>query len=161
MGASTFRWSNIAIPLAIFSLSIIITVFFYHRLHFELAYHFNSDGSPDRWLSREAITIWFLVPQLILTGVAVAVTWGADRLSARFRQPDSNQPGPEKIIPLMGNMIALPQIIFSFAMLDIFSYNSYRIHLMPLWVFAVIVMGLGIIILGVFFVRVIRRVLGN
>jgi hypothetical protein len=48
----------------------------------------------------------------------------------------------------MGNMIVLPQIVLGFVMLDIIIYNSYRIHLMPLWVFALIVMGIGGIILG-------------
>ncbi len=60
----------------------------------------------------------------------------------------------------MGNMIALPQIILCFAMLDIFSYNSYQVHIMPLWVFALITMGLGGIILGIFFIRAIRRAWG-
>ncbi len=60
----------------------------------------------------------------------------------------------------MGNMVALPQIILCFAMLDIFSYNSYQIHIMPLWVFALIIMGLGGIILGVFFIRAIQQAWG-
>ena len=60
----------------------------------------------------------------------------------------------------MGNMIALPQVILCFAMLDIFSYNSYQIRLMPLWVFALIVMGLGTIISGIFFMWGLRQFLG-
>jgi hypothetical protein len=58
-------------------------------------------------------------------------------------------------------MVALPQIILGFAMLDIFSYNSYQIHLMPLWIFALIVMGLGGMALGIFFILAIRGVLGT
>jgi hypothetical protein len=46
-------------------------------------------------------------------------------------------------------------------MLDIFSYNSYQIHLIPLWVFALIVMVLGGIILGVIFLQAIRRIRGG
>jgi hypothetical protein len=57
----------------------------------------------------------------------------------------------------MGNMIAMPQIILFFAMLDILSYNSYQIHLLPLSVFALIIMGLGSIMLAMFFVQAIRR----
>ncbi len=64
----------------------------------------------------------------------------------------------EGIIRLMGNMMALPQIVLGFVMLDIFIYNSYRIHIMPLWIFAVIVMGAGVIVLGIFFLRAIRDV---
>jgi membrane-bound ClpP family serine protease len=59
---------------------------------------------------------------------------------------------------LMGNMMALPQIILGFAMLQVFSYNAYQIQLMPLWAFALLVMGLGGIILGVFFTLAVRQV---
>jgi hypothetical protein len=58
-------------------------------------------------------------------------------------------------------MIALPQLVLAFAMLAIFSYNSYGIYLMPLWVFALIVMGLGGIILGAFFFLAIRQILAR
>ena len=155
-----FRWSYIILPLAILSLSIILTAYFYHQLPTEVAYHFKLDGSPDRWLSREMIILWLLVPQLLLTLVAGAITWGITKLGILSRQPESTWIKPEGILSLMGNMIALPQIILCFAMLDIFSYNSYQMHIMPLWVFALITMGLGGIILGIFFIRAIRRAWG-
>ncbi len=156
-----FHWSYILLPAVILLLSIILTVYFYHRLPVEVAYHFKSDGLPDRWLSREAIILWTLLPQLLLTLLAAAFTWGITRLGARFRQPESAVVKSERIILLMGSMIALPQTILCFAMADIFSYNSYRIHLLPLWVFALIVMGVGGIILGIFFLQAIRQVWGT
>ncbi|MFC2041041.1 DUF1648 domain-containing protein [Chloroflexota bacterium] len=145
-------------PMVIFLLSVILTVYFYQRLPVDVAYHFKSDGLPDRWLSRGAITLWTLLPQIFLTLLAGAITWGIARLSTLFRQLDSSRIKPESILLVMGNMVALPQIVLLFAMLDIFSYNSYQIHILPLWVFAVIVMAIGGAILGIFFVRVIRRV---
>jgi len=155
-----FHWGYIILPVVILLLSIIVTACFYHRLPVELAYHFKSDGSPDRWLSRGAIILWMLLPQLFLTLLAGAITWGITRLGALFRQPESTWIKPERILILMGNMVALPQIILCFAMLDIFSYNSYQIHLLPLWVFSLIIMGLGGIILGIFFIRAIRQAWG-
>lgn len=152
-----FRWSYIILPLAILSLSIILTAYFYHQLSAEVAYHFKLDGSPDRWLSREMITIWLLAPQLLLTLVAGAITWGITKLGILSRQPENTLIKPERILSLMGNMIALPQIVLCFAMLDIFSYNAYQIHIMPLWVFALIIMGLGGITLGIFLILAIRR----
>ena len=150
-----FRWTYIILPVAILLLSIILTGYFYHLLPKEVAYHFK-DGSPDRWMSRGAIIAWTLTPQFFFTLLAGAIAWGMLKLSTHFQQTESNWVG--KMLSLMGNMIALPQIILGFAMLDIFSYNSYQIHLMPLWLFAVIVMGLGGIILGIFFTLAIRRV---
>ena len=153
----TFHWSYIMLPVVFLLLSIIVTAYFYRLLPAEVANHFQSDGSPDRWLSRSAIILWMFLPQLSLTLLAGAITWGITRLGALFRQPESTRIKPERILLLMGNMIALPQMMLGFAMLDIFSYNSYQIRLMPLWMFALIIMGLGSIVLGVFFIRVIRQ----
>ena len=152
----TFHWGYIILPVGIFLLSIILIAYFYRLLPAEVAYHFQADGSPDRWLGRGAIILWVLLPQLFLTLLAGAITWGISKLAALFRQPDNTWIKPERILSLMGNMVALPQIILCFAMLDIFSYNSYQIHLLPLWVFALIIMGLGGIILGVFFIKAVR-----
>ena len=98
------------------------------------------------------------LPQLFLTLLAGVFTWGITRFSARFKQPDSTRTKPERILSLMGNMIVLPQIILGFAMLRIFIYNSYQIQIMPLWTFALIIMVLGGIILGIFFIRAIKQV---
>jgi len=155
-----FHWSYIILPLAILSLSLILTAYFYHQLSTEVAYHFKFDGSPDRWLSREMVTLWLLVPQLLLALGAGAIVWGITKLGVLSRQSGSAGVKPETMLSLMGNLVALPQIILCFAMLDIFSYNSYQMHIMPLWVFALIIMGLGGIILGIFFVLAIRRAWG-
>ena len=152
-----FHWGYIILPVAVFLLSIILVACFYRLLPVEVAYHFQSDGSPDRWLSRGMIVFLMLLPQLILTLLSGAITWGIARVSALFSRPPNTGIKPERILLLMGNMIALPQIILCFAMLDIFSYNSYQIHLLPLWAFALIIMGLGGIVLGVFFIQAIRR----
>ncbi|MDP2729693.1 MAG: DUF1648 domain-containing protein [Dehalococcoidales bacterium] len=154
-----FRWSYILLPLVIFLLSLAIIFFFYPRLPGEIAYHFEA-GLPDRWLRRTAIVLWMLLPQLFFTLLAGAVTWGVTRLAALFKQRETPVIKPERIILIMGNMVALPQTILAFAMLDIFIYNSYRIRLLPLWLFALIVMGLGGIILGAFFISAVRRAWG-
>ena len=140
------------LPAAILLLSVILAACFYRLLPGEVAYHFT-DGFPDRWASRGAIIIWMLVPQFFLFLLATALVWGITKLGAYFRQVETTRVKPEKVLSLMGNMVALPQIILSFAMLDIFLYNSYQIHLMPVLVFALIIMGLGGIFLGIFFVQ--------
>jgi len=135
-----FHWSYIILPVVILLLSIILTAYFYHLLPVKVAWHFEADGSPDEWLGRGTIILWMLLPQLFLTLLAGAITWGITKLGALFRQPESTWIKPESILVLMGNMVALPQVILCFAMLDIFSYNSYQIHILPLWVFALIIM---------------------
>ena len=121
-----------------------------------MAYHFK-DGLPDRWTSRGVATAWLLVPQFLLTGLGAAVVTGIIKLGNRLQPTPNNR--TETMLLVMGNMVALPQLVLTFAMLAIFSYNSYGIYLMPLWVFALIVMGLGGIILGALFFLAIKQAL--
>ncbi|MFC1911923.1 hypothetical protein ACFLXG_02040 [Chloroflexota bacterium] len=152
----SFRWRYIALPVAILLFSVIITAYFYHLLPGEVAYHFQ-DSAPDKWMSRGAIIAGTLTPQFILVLLAAAIVWVMIKIGTRFPQVEPGR--VQSMLSIMGNMFVLPQIILGFAMLNIFSYNSYQIHLMPLWLFALIVMVLGGIILGVFFTRVIRQIL--
>jgi len=156
-----FRWRYIILPLTILLLSIVLVIYFYRLLPADVAYHFESDGSPDSWISRGMAILWTLLPQFFLTLLAVTVTWGATKLNILGKQSMAAGINLRTIPALMSNMVTLPQIILCFAMLDIFSYNAYQIRLMPLWAFALIVMGLGAIILGIFFVRVVRQVWGS
>jgi uncharacterized membrane protein len=149
-----FRWTYIVLPLAILILSVILTVSFYGLLPLEVAYHFE-DGTPDQWMSRGAIIAWLIIPQLFLVLIGIVISGGTTILSARF-QPTENT-STSKVLPIMGNMVALPQIILIFAMLDIFLYNAYQIHLLPLWIFALIVIVLGSIVLGIFFIQALRQ----
>ena len=152
----SFRWSYIILPIAILLLAIILAAFFYPQLPTEVAYHFKPDDSPDKWLSREMIMVWLLTPQLCLAILAGVIVWGITKLSILSSQTEGNL-RPERILSLMDNIIGLPQLIICFAMLDIFSYNSYGTHIMPIWIFALTIMGLGGIILGMLFVLAIRR----
>ena len=158
-GILPFRWRYILLPMAVFILSIILTAYFYHLLPGEVAYHFKADGSPDKWLGREMIIAWTLVPQILLTLVAGGLTWRITKLSILFGQAESTRIKSDGVLLLIGNMIVLPQVILCFAMLDIFSYNSYQIHIMPVWLFALIIMVLGGITLGILFIRIIRQTL--
>ncbi len=149
-----FRWKYIALPLGILGLSAAMAAFFYPRLPAALAYHFAA-GAPDRWMDRASFLAWMLVPQFLLAGLAGGVIRGMLAL-ARRAQPEKT---PEGILLVMGNMIALPQAILSFAMLNVFSYNAYGAQIMPLWLFALIVMALGGGALGVFFILAMRQTL--
>jgi len=154
----SFRWRYLALPIFVLLLSFGLAAYFYPRLPGDIAYHFK-DGLPDRWLGRGAVTAWLLVAQCLLTGIGAAIVMAITRLGNRF-QPTADKRA-EPMLLLMGNMVALPQLVLSFAMLAIFSYNSYGIYLMPLWVFALIVMGLGGIILGILFFFAIKQTLAR
>ena len=148
----SFRWTYIVLPLAVLIISIALTAFFYRLLPAELAYSFKP-GAPDNVTGRGAVLAWTLAPQFFFALSAAAIVFGVSKLGKRFREADGSWIKPGKILSLMGNMLALPQAVLAFAMLDIFVYNTYQTHLMPLWVFALIIMAMGGFYLGVFFVQ--------
>jgi uncharacterized membrane protein len=156
-GSVRFSWAYVMLPGLILVLSIILAVAFLALLPSDTAYHFK-DGLPDRWTSRVSIITWTIAPQFIFFLLALVVSSVILSLSRRFRRTEVKP--VRKLISIMGNMIALPQIILTFAMLDIFLYNSYRIHLIPLWLFALIVMVAGGIIIGLFLIRAYRQFQG-
>jgi uncharacterized membrane protein len=149
-----FHWTYIVLPLAIFLLAVILTVYFYRLMPSEVAYHFE-DSAPDKWMSRGAILAWLLIPQFFLVLVGIVISGGTTLLSQRLLQAESTP--IREILPIMGNMVALPQIILIFAMLDIFLYNAYQIHLLPMWIIALIVIILGSLVLGIFFIQALRQ----
>jgi uncharacterized membrane protein len=148
-----FRWTFIVLPVVLLFISLVLTGVFYPQLPTQVAYHFQ-DSSPDRWLSRGALVAWLVVPQFLLTLLAFGVV-RLVLLSARYWPVENTL--LRRLLPVMGNMLALPQIILTLAMLDTFLYNAYQIRLIPLWIPAVIIMVLGLIILGVFFFQSIRQ----
>ena len=148
-----FRWTYIALPVALFLLSLILAACFYPLLPVEIAYHFQND-SPDKWLSRGVFIGWMVVPQVFFVIFSIIIVRIVMITSRYLPQPNSPLPN---LLPIMGNMIALPQIILFFAMLDFFLYNAYQIKLIPLWIFTLIVLVLGAIILVILFIRTLRR----
>ena len=155
--APAFRWRYIALPLVVLILTVAMVGYFYRLLPPEVAYHFQSDGSPDQWLNRSTIVLWALLPQFFLTILAGAITWGLSKLGSISGDIAAVMAKLGRLLLVMGNMVAIPQVILCFAMLDIFSYNSYQVHILPLWVFALIVMAVGAIVLTVFFFQTVRQ----
>jgi len=131
--------------------------YFYRLLPADVGYHFQSDGSSDQWLNRTTIVLWSLLPQLFLTIVSGAVTWLISKLSTTSSDIADIMVKLGRLPLVMGNMVVIPQIILFFAMLDIFSYNSYQVHILPLWALSLIVMVTGAVILTVIFIQTIRR----
>ena len=150
----SFRWIYILLPAAILLLSVILAAFFYRLLPDEVAYRFSGD-EPTRWFGRGGVTAWVIGLQLVFALLSLAITYIATTASRRLQlsETDLNR----SLFTIMGNLMALPQIILFFAMLDIFLYNAYQIKLIPLWVFALIVMVLGGLVLGIFFIQTIRQ----
>jgi uncharacterized membrane protein len=141
-----FRISYIVGPLMVLALTIALVAFFYHLLPARVGYHFNSDGTPDLWLSRTALITLGLGLQFLFTLVAAGCVFIARLLG---RQTGTSL-SVEGIVQFMGNVLAFPQLVVVFVMADILSYNAYQTHFMPMWIFLLAVIGLATVGLGVF-----------
>ena len=151
----TFRWKYILLSLVLLLLAVILVAIFYPQLTEEVAYRFGIDGSPGDHARREVIASLALIPQFVFALVSVAVVRGVIVLS-RSSEQVAGAVNPEKLVLFMGNMVALPQIIIGFVMFDIFIYNVYSRHLMPVWLFALIAMVLAGIVLTIFLIQAIK-----
>ena len=139
-------------PLVLLVIYVIIAAVFYNMLPSgQVAYHFLTDGTPDAYASRAAVTGIGLAIQVILVLISLGIVFGISRSGFL-----SNQEGavikPESLLTFMGNVLVLPQVILLFAMYDIFSYNLYQVHPLSVWLFAVII--LVITTIGFFFLIV-------
>jgi hypothetical protein len=139
-------------------LSLVFVAWFYRLLPAEVGYLFGDGGEAEARAGRGGIALWAVIPQLVLTLAAWGLTLGIGRLARMSGQTEKSAVSSDAALVFIGNMIAIPQIILCFAMLDIFSYNSYQVHLLPLWLLALIVLVGGGIILSIFFIRALLRV---
>jgi len=156
-GELAFRWKYIILPVALLLLSILLSAYFYRLLPAEVAYHFEPDGTPDKWFSRRIAMVWALAPQFLFTLLAAVTILGITKLGLFFSRMRGATINLEKILSLMGNIIALPQFIICFAILDIFSYNSYKLHIVPMRIFLFTILGLATIALILLLVFIFQK----
>lgn len=150
----SFRWSFVALPLAMLLISIVLAVIFYGRLSPEVAYRF-SNGHPVSSASRGALLGWSLGLQLVFTLLSLAMTALVTYAARRMQVIET--PLNKMLFAIIGNVVALPQIIIAYAVLDIFLYNIYVKSLPSLWAFALLVMVVGGAILAVLFARAMAQ----
>jgi hypothetical protein len=148
-----FRWKLIAFPAVILAISIILCAVFYGQLSEDVGWTFQDDGSPDRWTSKGSLVFWVIGLQVFFLLAASGIIKGITGIYNKYTDSDSGPMNPGIMIGIMGNMLVVPQVIIFFAMIDVFSYNSYQTHFLPLWLNALIVLLTGGIILGIFFLR--------
>ena len=154
-----FKWKYVILPWIFLALSVVLIWVYYSRLPFQVAWHFKSDGSGDGFVIKPLIIFWTLLPQVLLTLGATLITWIFTFMANRYLEAEHVLVDPRRIFMLIGNMVAIPQLIIVFAMLDIFRYNSNQSHLQPsVLIFALIVMVAGGIVLGVLLMQVMQHV---
>jgi hypothetical protein len=149
--SARFRWRAVPLPVIILVLVAGMCAWFYGKLPARPASSFAVNGMPFAFVSRGTLMMWALLPQLLLTLLALMVAWGVTRLGALLRSGEASLMRLDNLLLVIGNMVALPQLILAFAMLNTFGYNAYQARLVPLWAVVIVVVIAGAIILGVFY----------
>jgi uncharacterized membrane protein len=152
-----FRWKYVLLPLCVIFLSLGLTAIFYGQMQEKIAWVFKLNGTPSAYLAKGTVVGILLGAQALLLVLSFALVWSLGRLGRVIGGQSSEALKLSSVMLVMGNMLGLPQLVLFFAMLDIFSYNAYTVHLLPLWAFGLIVMVSGGIVLGIFFVRAMTR----
>ncbi len=153
------RWSYFILPLAILLVSVIITVYFYGKLPAQVVWQLNSAASPT--VSRGQIALWAIVPQVLLALLAFFIALGASRIGDLFKEASASGIQLDSVLLVMSNVVVIPQLILTFAILRIFSYNSFQTDINFVWWVSLAVILLGIILLSVFFIRALMKMAGR
>jgi hypothetical protein len=143
----------IILPVVCLLLSALLAVIFWSRLPADMAYHFQGNV-PDKMISSGTLLAWMLIPQLFFVLISLALI-RVVMMGARYAPPGETP--FQAMLPLMGNMVGLPQVVLFFIMLQIVLYNVFQVSFIPLWITALIILVLGGIILVVVFARLIRH----
>jgi uncharacterized membrane protein len=152
---SGIRWIYFIFPVVLLLLTVSIVVYYYGKLPDAVAWRLNSAGSPT--ISRSRIVLWAIVPQLLLTLLAVVITYGTTKISAAFSQAADTGINLGSILIIMSNMVVIPQLVLIFAMLNIFSYNSTQTRISFIWWISLAVIIASAVLLSIFFIRLIRK----
>ncbi len=140
-------------PVSLVALTIVLAACFYPFLSNEVAYHFQGE-TPDRWMPRFTFIIAIIASQAFFTLLAAGMVQ-LMMLTGRYLTGVSS-PLPT-LLPLMGNMVMIPQLVLVVAMLDYFLYDIHQMYIVPLWIIALVILVIGAIVLVILFTRTVRR----
>ncbi len=149
----SFRLSYIALPSAVALVTVIAMAIAYPALPAEVAYRFNSSGVPQSTMSREVLLLLTVGLQLLTVVAALAVAWLLLNMARRALQNSRPPVEPGRIIWLLANMVVLPQLILSFVALDAAFYAHSQSHLMTPWLFSIVAVGIGTVVMTFLFAR--------
>jgi uncharacterized membrane protein len=153
-----FRWRYVVPSLVVVLVAVVASIYFYHLLPDRLAYQVTNGNSADKSVGRDWFIVAMVLPQFLLTLAGASVAWAIARAGRRYKETGkAKAAGLSGMITVMSNMVVLPQLVLCFALIDVFSYNAYQVHLLPLWVFAMLVMLVGGFVLAIFFFRAVQQ----
>jgi len=149
----SFRLSFIALPGAVALATIVTLVILYPLLPAEIAFRFSSSGEPRGTIGSGLFVGLMIGAQFIVVGLAAAIAFGIVNMARRMIKDSPTAINPGSIIWLMVNMLVLPQLIVAFVALDAAYYAHAETHIMTPWLFSILAIGVGTLMIIVLFAR--------
>jgi uncharacterized membrane protein len=153
-----FQISYIAAPMAVLLISLLLAIFLYRNIPDQVAYHYSA-GEPDRWLGREWLLGWGLAIQVILILLGAAIVHAVNEATSRFGTDSTGM--VHSYLTFMGNAVALPQMVVTFAIADAVHFNLTGDHFVPLWGLLITFIAAGIIFFGIAVIILVMRSRNN
>jgi uncharacterized membrane protein len=153
-----FKWKYILAPLVLLVIAVVAALLYYGKLPFQMPYHFDSNGAPDGWILPQFALMIGIGIQVVLVIISFLIIQATRRMATLVTAGESTVK-PETIITITGNIPAFLQIVFLFLMVDIFYNAIYFKHLIPMWVFLIIVIVLATVAFIAFSVYIAIRAL--
>jgi uncharacterized membrane protein len=155
--ALPFRWGYIAISVFLFLFCLAVAAIVHPSLPESVAYRFSSAGVPTSFLSKAAFTAVMLGAQAFITLAVIGLAFSIIAFGRRLLGKSALAFNVHGMIWLMTNMLALPQIILAFILLDSSFYALQGSHIMTPWLFSLITVGLGSLVILFVFVQVFKQ----
>jgi len=153
------RLKYVVLPVALMVLGLILTAIYVWQMPETIYIQFNTEGIGIREGSPwQATLIWIGSTVLI---VALCVLFTRFLATRPFLTNENVIMKPENLITLMGNIPAVASAVLIYAYWDICVYNLNGTHFIPLWVFALIVLGISALLLLFFMGRPLLGSLGK
>jgi uncharacterized membrane protein len=152
-----FQWTFIVIPVSLFLLCVLLALLVYQSLPENMAFRFSTDGVPKTYMAKPVFLSVMLGGQLIIVLAAFAVALGIVKFGEYLSKNSTLTFYPRTLIWLMINMLVLPQIILAFVMLDASVYAIQVKHIMAPWLFSLLAIGFGSIVIIFLFLKAINQ----
>jgi uncharacterized membrane protein len=153
-----FRIRHIILPLSVLVLTAVLAVLAFGRLPEDVYFRFGLDGAPS---GDPAARGTFVAIMLAIQLGLVLLAWLTVRAIAGVRLFQENINSfwfePAKLLTIMGNLPVIIQLILGYVLLDAVVYAGGENHLLPLWLFALIVLVVGGIVLLAYAVPVVLQ----
>ncbi|MEO0123329.1 MAG: PH domain-containing protein [candidate division WOR-3 bacterium] len=133
------------VPETIFMLTLIMIILLYPQLPDKIATHFDVRGNPDGW-SPKISFIYFGILSQIISLIICAISFFAMR--NRYHEPMA--------IYLLIIMVSVVQLIVAYAALDIYWFNVYDSHLLPMGLMFIFFTGIFLVFLFIYY-RVLTK----